>query len=80
VKSVRLDPRLEERLKQAATLRGESMSEFIRRAAAERADATLNARPAEDWNDVLGVVSGGGQRARRTGEAFANEIARRATK
>ncbi len=77
MKSVRLDPELESRLKQAARLRGESLSEFIRRAAAERADATLSADPAGDWDDVLGVVHGGGNRARRTGEAFTAELARR---
>lgn len=77
MKSVRLDPELESRLKQAARLRGESLSEFIRRAAAERADATLSADPGGDWDDVLGVVRGGGNRARRTGEAFTAELARR---
>ena len=77
MKSVRLDPELESRLKQAARLRGESLSEFIRRAAAERADATLSADPPGGWDDVLGVVHGGGNRARRTGEAFAAELARR---
>ncbi|MHB1577169.1 MAG: type II toxin -antitoxin system TacA 1-like antitoxin, partial [Candidatus Dormibacteria bacterium] len=38
---MRLDPELEGRLQRAAAIRGESLSEFIRRAAAERADATL---------------------------------------
>lgn len=80
MKSVRLDPLLEERLKQAATVRGESLSEFIRRAAAERADATLNTQPDAQWSDVLGVVRGGGKRARRTGETFAAEVVRRAAK
>lgn len=75
--SLRLDPELELRLRRAAAVRGETLSEFIRRAAAERADATLSADPAGDWDDVLGVVHGGGNRARRTGEAFAAELARR---
>ena len=78
MKSVRLDPELESRLKQAARLRGESLSEFIRRAAAERADATLTATTS-DFADVLGVVRGGGARAQRTGPAFADLLAERDT-
>ena len=56
------------------------MSEFIRRAAAERADATLVVSHAEDFDDVLGVIHGGGGRARRTGEAFADVVAERASR
>jgi hypothetical protein len=78
VKSLRLTPQLEARLQQAAAVRGESLSEFIRRAAAERADATLNGEPSADFDDVLGVVHGGGGRARRTGAAFAEALAERA--
>lgn len=70
VKSFRLDPELESRLRRAAANRGESLSEFIRRAAAERADATLLVGDAEDLADMVGIVRGGGCRARRTGEAF----------
>lgn len=74
MKSLRLDPQLEARLQRAATVAGESLSEFIRRAAAERAEATLAASVA-DFDDVLGVVHGGivhgGQgQARDTGAAF----------
>ena len=79
VKSLRLDPNLERRLHQAAAVRGESLSEFIRRAAAERAEATLSAEPADDFSDVVGVVHGGGGRARRTGEAFTEELLEPAT-
>jgi predicted DNA-binding protein len=71
MKSLRLDPELENRLQQAARARGESLSQFIRTAAAERADATLDAEPATDFSDVLGVVRGGGGRADHTGAAFA---------
>jgi len=74
-----LDPQLEARLQRAATVLGESLSEFIRRAASERADATLIATPAGDFDDVLGVVHAGGGRARRTGEAFAESLAKRPT-
>lgn len=74
MKSVRIHPELEARLKEAASVRGESLSEFIRRAAAERADTILDARPAPSWDDVIGVVRGGGGRARRTGEEFSRAL------
>lgn len=77
MKSLRLDSQLESRLQQAAVVKGESLSEFIRRAAAERATATLAAVPAADFDDVLGVVHGGGGRARRTGAAFTETLAER---
>jgi hypothetical protein len=77
MKSFRLDPRLEDRLAQAAAARGESLSEFIRRAASERADATLAADPSADFSDVLGVIHGGGGRARDTGAAFSDALAER---
>lgn len=77
MKSLRLDPELESRLQRAAAVRGESLSEFIRQAAAERAEATLVVSAIEDFDDVLGVVHGGGGRARRTGAAFADIIAER---
>lgn len=70
VKTLRLDPELQERLQRAAAVTGESLSEFIRRAAAQRADALLNSGARDDFADVLGVIHGGGGRARRTGEAF----------
>jgi predicted dinucleotide-binding enzyme len=77
VKTVRLDPDLEERLRRAAAVKGETLSEFIRRAAAERADATLVATPSDQFADVLGAVRGGGGHARRTGEAFGDLVAQR---
>ena len=80
MKSLRLDPALEGRLQRAAEIRGESLSEFIRRAAAERADATLNVNHDADFEDVLGVVHRGGGRARRTGEAFTDVVAERGWK
>jgi len=75
VKSLRLDPGLLERLQRAAGVSGETLSEFIRRAAAARADAVLSGEADEDWSDVVGVVHGGGGRARRTGQAFADLVA-----
>lgn len=74
VKSLRLDPDLEERLLRAAAVAGESMSEFIRQAAAERADGLLSAGDRADFADVLGVVHGGGGQARRAGAAFTDIV------
>lgn len=79
MKSLRLDPQLEERLQRAAAVAGESLSEFIRRAAAARADATLAATSTTGFEDVLGVVHGGGGRARRTGAAFTEALTERAS-
>lgn len=76
MRSLRLDDDLEERLQQAAAVRGESLSEFIRRAVDERARATL-AESVHDFDDVLGVIHGGGGRARRTGTAFRDVLAER---
>jgi hypothetical protein len=77
MKSLRLDSLLEARLQQAAAVKGESLSEFIRRAAAERADATLSAEGQSDFDDVVGAVHGGGGRARQTGSAFLEVLADR---
>jgi len=66
VKSLRLDQDLEQRPQRAASVLGETLSEFIRRAAVERTD---------DFADVLGVVNGRGGRARNTGGAFTDVIA-----
>jgi len=78
MKTLRLDPDLESRLQRAAAIRGESLSEFIRRGAADRADATLAADEALAFVDVVGVVRAGGGRARRTGSAFAEDLTRSA--
>lgn len=78
MRSVRLDPELEQRLEHAAAVRGETVSEFIRRATAERADATLQPDAVGEFADVVGVVHGGGGRARKTGEAFRRELAKSA--
>lgn len=49
------------------------MFEFLRHAAAERAEETLSARPSERFADIAGVVHSGG-RARRSGDAFAQSL------
>ena len=56
-------------------MEGESVSEFIRHAAATRAEETLAERGHESFTDVAGVVHGGGGRARRSGTAFTDTLA-----
>ena len=68
MRSVRLDPELDELVKRAAAQEGASVSEFLRRAAADRARRTLEARAQLD--DVIGAVRTEGGVARRTGAAF----------
>ncbi len=75
MKTLRLNPDLEARLQRAAAVAGESMSEFIRSAAAQRADGLLSAGDRADFADVLGAVHGGGGQARHTGAAFTDIIA-----
>ena len=79
MRSLRIDAELEDRLQRAASITGESLSEFIRRAAAERADETLSLSRATEFGDVLGVVRGGGGRARRTGTAFTDLVTERSS-
>jgi hypothetical protein len=68
---------MEKRLQRAAAVAGESLSEFIRQAAAERAHTLLNTADRGDFADVLGVIHGGGGQARRSGEAFGDMLAER---
>jgi hypothetical protein len=80
MRSLRLDPDLDEKVQRAAALRGESVSEFIRQAAMERADQTLRIRPSESFADVAGVIHGGGGRARKSGKAFSDALVRQHAK
>jgi len=75
MRSLRLDPELDEKVQRAAAIKGESVSEFIRHAAEDRADETLTERPSDLFADVAGVVHGGGGRARQSGKAFAAGVA-----
>jgi hypothetical protein len=77
VRSLRLDPELDERVRRAATIEGSSVSEFLRRAAAERAERTLARRASQQLADVVGIVHGGGSRARETGKAFTDVLTER---
>jgi hypothetical protein len=71
---VRLDPELEELVRRAAAHEGASVSEFLRRAAADRAQRTLARRPGDELADVIGAVRSDGGRARRSGVAFADVL------
>lgn len=54
------------------------MSEFMRRAIAERAERALESNAIGRLEDVIGAVHGGGAgSARRSGEAFGDLLSRR---
>jgi hypothetical protein len=74
MRSLRLDPDADVKVRRAAAIRGVSVSEFIRRAAVEDAEETLAIRPSERFADVTGTIRGGGGQAQRTGEAFADAL------
>jgi Arc/MetJ-type ribon-helix-helix transcriptional regulator len=76
MRSVRLDPELEARLERAASLLGESRSDFIRHAVTERIEATLAASPAQRVAHLLGAVDLGGQAADRVDEAVGTLVLR----
>jgi predicted transcriptional regulator len=73
--SVRLDPDLEARLERAAALRGESKSDFIRSAVADRIEATIGTSLADRLAHVIGQVDLGGSRAERAHELAGELIA-----
>lgn len=81
MRSVRLGASLDERVRRAAAAEGSTVSEFLRNAAAERADRTLAHRNSDRLADVLGSVRGGGAgRARDSGTAFGDLLAERPAK
>jgi hypothetical protein len=78
VRSLHLEPELDERVRRAAAAEGISVSEFLRQAAAERAGRTLARSNSDRLADVIGVVRGGGSgHARDTGSAFGDLLAER---
>lgn len=77
MRSLRLEPELDERVRRAASAEGSTVSAFLRQAAAERANRTLATRNSDRLADVIGVVHGGGGRARDTGAAFGELLAER---
>ena len=77
MRSLRLDPVLDDKVRRAAAATGHTVSAFIRLAVTERADAVLAERPSSLFADVAGAVHGGGGRAERTGEVFRKVLAER---
>jgi uncharacterized protein DUF1778 len=77
MRSLRLEPQLDEQVRRAASVEGATVSEFLRRAAAERAERLLSTRNSDRLGDVIGAVHGGGGRARDTGAAFGDLLAER---
>ncbi len=77
MRSLRLDNELDEMTQRAAAIEGSSVSEFMRRAIAERAERTLAGGTQERLGDVVGAINGGGGRARNAGAAFADLLAQR---
>lgn len=77
MRSLRLKPELDERVRQAAEREGSSISEFLRRAAAERADQTLGENLAERLSYAIGIVNTDLAQARDTGGAFAEVVGRK---
>jgi hypothetical protein len=77
MRSVRLDDDLDVRVRRAAAAEGASVSEFIRRAVAERAESALADGTGERMADVIGVIHSKGGRARDTGTAFADLLVQR---
>jgi hypothetical protein len=75
MRSVRLDPDLDERVRRAAEVEGSTVSEFIRNAITERTERTLSSRLSDRLVDVIGAVHTDGARARRTGAAYTDAIA-----
>lgn len=74
MRSLRLSTELDERVRNAAEREGSSVSEFLRRAASERAERTL-ADPAERLSYAIGAVEGrGDDMARDTGATFADVV------
>lgn len=72
MRSLRLDRDLDDRVQRAAAVEGSSVSEFLRRAASERAERTLGANTAERLGYAIGAIDAGMGLARDTGTAFAD--------
>jgi hypothetical protein len=75
MRSLRLDPELDDLVRRAAAQEGTPVSEFLRCTAAERAQRTLSHRAQLDG--LIGAVRTNGGVAARTGDAFAELLERR---
>lgn len=77
MRSVRLEPELDDQVRRAAAAEGKTVSEFIREAVAERAQQALGNRTADRLADVIGSVHAGGGQARHSGQAFVETLVER---
>jgi hypothetical protein len=77
MKSVRLDPFLEEKLQRAARAAAMSQSQFIRDALIRRCEEVLGGSLAERLAPVIGIVKSSGGRAVNTGAHFRRLLARK---
>lgn len=77
IKSVRFDDELEANLERAARVLGVSQSELIRDAVTKRCTEVLAPSLAERLIPVIGRIRSSGGRARATGKAFRQLLARR---
>ena len=77
MKSVRLDPSLQARLRQAARLTGVSESDFIRAAVAVRSEAVLADNLEARLAGMVGTVHSKGGRARQAHEQYRDLLKRR---
>jgi hypothetical protein len=77
MKSVRLDDSLEGKLERAARALGVSQSAFLRDALVRRCAEVLGDSLAERLSPVVGVIKSSGGRARHSGKAFREALARR---
>ena len=69
-RSFRLDPELEQRLKEAAAREGVPASELIRNAISRHCDEVLGGTLMDELGGIVGSVAIGGDESSRTGEAF----------
>jgi hypothetical protein len=77
MRSLRLSAELDDQVRQAAALEGASVSEFLRRAAGERAERALSADPRERLAYAIGVVNTDLHQARDTSAAFGDIVERK---
>ena len=70
MRSVRLEPELDARLKEAARIAGKPVSEVVREAVRSTCDRILGERLDRRLGSVIGKVSSGGGSSRKTGKAF----------
>lgn len=80
MKSVRLDPNLQARLKAAARTAGVSESEFIRAAIDERSDATLADGLEGRLTGLVGTINSKGGRARGAHQRYRELLKRRSAR